>query len=106
MDGGDADARHRVQLVRGQVLDVVEFSELATIVWGDVLLELLECLTAEVSPIDEKKYTAAVGELDEPVDGSNSSNRFAAPGRHLDQGARAVVNQGAFEVLDGDNLRR
>ena len=57
------------------MLDVVEFSELATIVWGDVLLELLERLTAEVSPIDEKKYMAGIGELDEPVDGSNSSNR-------------------------------
>ena len=42
----------------------------------------------------------APGELDEPVAEGDGGEGLAAAGRHLDQGARAVVGQGRFEVLD------
>jgi hypothetical protein len=41
LDGSDADAAHRVQCIGCEVLYVIEFGELAAIVWGHILLELV-----------------------------------------------------------------
>ena len=71
----------------------------------DVLLELLERLVAEVAAIDEKEHAARAGELDEPVDEVDGGEGLAAAGGHLDQGARTILSQRLFEIVDGGDLR-
>jgi len=48
LDRGDVDLGDRVELVRPEVLDVVQLGELPAVVGRVVVLELLQGLTAEV----------------------------------------------------------
>jgi len=66
LDGADGDAANAIELVRGEVLDVVELGELAA-VGGDELLELGHGLASEIGAIDEEEDVARAGMLDEPV---------------------------------------
>ena len=67
LDGADGDARDGVELVRGQVLDVVKLGELAAGVGRDELLELGHGLPAEVGAVHEEEHALGAGVLDQPV---------------------------------------
>jgi hypothetical protein len=67
MDGRDANAGDAVEVVRFQVLDVVQLCELAAVVGRGILLEFLHGLPDEVPPIDQKEHPVGVGELDQAI---------------------------------------
>ena len=100
LDGADADARHRVDLVVGQVLHVVELGELAARAGHLEALELLEGLLAEVGPVDEEQDALGLGVTDQPLADVRRGEGLARPRRHLDQRPRMVVLERAFQVAD------
>ncbi len=106
LDRRDRHARDRVDLVRAQVLDVVELGELAAVVGRREPLELLQRLAAEVGAVDEEEDPPRVGVLDQPVADVGGGERLARPGRHLDQRPRPVRRQRLLEVRDRPELRR
>ena len=57
------------------------------------MLKLFERLVTEVAAIDEKEHAARACELDEPVDEVDGREGLTAASGHLDQGARAILNQ-------------
>ena len=59
LDRRDRHPRDRVDLVRAEVLDVVELGELAAVVGRREALELLQRLAAEVRAVDEEQDRAA-----------------------------------------------
>ena len=105
LDRGDRHARDGVDVVRGEVLDVVELGELAPVVRRREALELLQRLAAEVGAVDEEEDPARVGVLDEAVGDVGRGEGLAGAGRHLDQRARAVRGERLLEVADGRDLR-
>ena len=76
-----------VQQVGLQVLHVVQLGELAPIVRGDELVELLEGLPAQVVAVHQEEHAPRFGVLDQPVDKVDRGEGLAAAGGHLDQGA-------------------
>jgi hypothetical protein len=100
LDGADADAGHWVDLVVGQMLDVVELGELAVHVRDGEALELLQRLPAEVGAVDEEEHASRAAVADQAVADVRRGVRLAGAGRHLDQRARAVVGEGVLEVVD------
>ena len=89
LDGGDVHLADIVQDVGLQVLDVVQLGELAPVVGGDELVELLEGLAAQVVAVHQEEHPPGFGVLDQAVDEVDRGEGLAAAGRHLDQGARA-----------------
>ena len=100
LDGADGDAANAIELVRGEVLDVVELGELAA-VGGDELLELGHGLASEIGAIDEEEDVARAGMLDEPVGERAGGECLAGAGGHLDEGARLRFGEGLLEAADG-----
>ncbi len=80
--------------VGAQVLDVVQLGELAAVVRGGVLLELVEGLPRQVGPVHQEQHAPDAAELDQPVDLRDGGEGLAAAGRHLDQRAGPVLGQG------------
>ena len=105
LDGGDAHLADRVQDVGPQPLDVVELTEPAAIVGGDVLLELGEGLAAQVVAVHQEEHPLRPGELDEAVDKGHGGEGLAAARGHLDEGPGTVLGEGVLQVLDGLHLR-
>ena len=102
LDGADGDAANAIELVRGEVLDVVELGELAA-VGGDELLELRHGLASEIGAIDEEEDVARVGMLDEPVGERAGGEGLAGAGGHLDEGARLRFGEGLLKAADRFN---
>ena len=65
---------------------------------ADKLLELVERLIAEVAAVHQEQNAPRIGELDEPIAEVDGGEGLAAARGHLDQGARAVLGQGLFQV--------
>ncbi len=95
----------RVERVRLQVLDVVQLGELAPVIGGAVLVELLERLPAQVVAVHQEQHPFGFGEFDQPVDETDRGVGLARAGRHLDQGARFVLGERMLQVGDGLDLR-
>ena len=98
---------HFADVIEGvglQVLDVVQLGELAAIVGGDELVELLEGLLAQVVAVHQEEHAFGPGMLNQAVDEVDGGEGFAAAGRHLDQGARPVGGEGGLQMGDGFNL--
>ena len=72
------------------MLDVVELGELAAVVRGGELLELLVGLDAEVGAVDEEEDALGVRVADQAIDERDGGEGLAGAGRHLDEGAGAV----------------
>ena len=104
LDGADGDAADGVELVRGEVLDVVKLGELAAGVGRDELLELSHGLAAEIGAVHEEKDAPGAGELDEPIGEGAGGEGLARAGGHLDERARAGLGEGFFEIGDGLDL--
>lgn len=85
-------------------LDVVEVGEFAAVVGGGELLEFVDGLAAEVAAVDEEEDALGAGVLDEAVGLGDGGVGLAGAGGHLQEGARAVVGEGFFEVGDGGDL--
>jgi hypothetical protein len=64
-----------------------------------------ERLVAEVATIYQEEHAACAAELDKAVDEVDGGEGLAAAGGHLDQGARTILSQRLFEIVDGDDLR-
>ena len=87
------DLAHRVEHVGLQVLHVVQLGELAAVVGGDVLVELVERLLAQVVAVHQEQHALRPGELDQAVDEGDRGEGLAAAGRHLDQRAGPVLGE-------------
>lgn len=101
LDRADHDLGGGVEFVRGEMLNDVELGELATGVGVDELLELGECLAAEVGSVDEEEDALGAGVLDEPVGEAARGESFAGASGHLDERARAILSEGLLQVRDG-----
>src|SRR5829696_5114973 len=66
---------------------------------GRVLLELLQSLPSQISPVYQKQYPPGSCVLDEPVGEANRRERLAASGSHLDERARPVLGESARAPL-------
>ena len=75
------------------LLDVVQLGELAAVVGGDVLLELLEGLPAQVVAVHQEEHPLRPAELDQPVDDADRHEGLAAAGGHLDQRTGPIRGQ-------------
>ena len=106
LDSRDAHARDGVNHLGCEMLDVIEFSELAPIVLCCKLLELFESLAAEVCAIHEEEYSAGIGVLDEPIGDVCSGEGLAGTRCHLDESTRPIVTQRLLQVLDRPRLGR
>ena len=105
LDGADADARGGIECIACQPLDDELFGELEVVVRRDVLLEFLERLVAKVAAVYQKEHAACACELDEPVDEVDGGEGLAAACGHLDQGARTILSQRLFEIVNRSDLR-
>ena len=83
MDSGNTDSTCFVNNVAGEVLNVVEFSKISTVIGSLVRLKLAKCLSAEIIAIYQKENAFDSGKFDETVYAANSGMRFSAAGRHL-----------------------
>lgn len=99
------NAGHRVDLVVGQVLHVVELGELTTRPRHLEALELLERLLAQVSPVDQEKDPLGLAVSNEPLADVRRGERFARAGGHLDQCPGVVVLQRPLQIRDRLELR-
>ena len=104
LDRGDMDLADVVQQVGLQVLHVVQLAELAPVIRGDELVELFESLPSQVIAVHQEQHPPGFGEFDQPVDEIDRREGLAAAGRHLDQGPRPVLGEGALQILDGLHL--
>ena len=104
LDGGDADLAHGVEDVGAHVLDVVQLAELASIVGGDVLAELVVRLPAQIGAIHQEEHPLGPGVLDQAIGEGDGSEGLAAAGGHLDQRPRAVLGKGLLQLGDGLDL--
>ena len=86
--------RDGVELVRGEVLDVVELGELAAGVGRDELLELGHGLAAEIGAVHQEEDALGAGVLDEPVGEGAGGEGLARAGGHLDERARMGGGEG------------
>ena len=87
-----------------QTLHAVQFGEFAVIVARRVAHHFLLGLFAQVTGIHQKQDAAGIGEFQQSIHGRNRGIRLAGAGGHLDQGARPVVFERFFQVIDGDFL--
>src|SRR5688500_1870396 len=78
--------------------------ELGVIVRRDVLLILFQGLVAEVAAIYQEEHATRAREFNKAVDEVNRRERLAAAGGHLDQGARTILSQRLFEIVNGYDL--
>ena len=67
LDGGNHHLVHRIDSIAIQIDNVVKLVELAAVIGCGVSLELLECLTAQVAPIDQKQHAKGTALGDQPV---------------------------------------
>ncbi len=91
MNRADSDPCGGVEHVAGHVLNDVLLAELEVVLRRDVLLELLEGLAPQISPVDQEQHPPGTGELDQAVDEVDRGKGLAATGRHLDQSAWTVL---------------
>ena len=91
-----------IELVRGEMLDVVKLGELAAGVGRDELLELAFGLSAEIGAVHEEEDALRAGVFDEAVGEGAGGVGLARAGGHLDQRARVGLGERLFEV--GDRL--
>ena len=94
LDGADGDAGDGIEVVRGEMLDVVDLGELAAGVGRDELLELGHGLAAEIGAVDEEQDALGPGVLDEPVGEAARGVGLARAGGHLDERARMGGGEG------------
>ena len=106
LDGTDANLNILGDEGRFQPLDVVQLGEFAVVVAGQVGLEFLLGLFAQIPGVYKKEDAPGVSVFEQPVDRGDGGVGLARAGRHLNEGARAVVLEGFFQILDGINLAR
>ncbi len=104
LDGADGDAGDGIEVVRGEMLDVVNLGELAAGVGRDELIELALGLASEIRAVHEKEDALCTGVLDEPVGEAARGVGLARAGGHLDERARVIGGEGAFEIRDALDL--
>ena len=104
LDGTDADLAVPGDKGRFQPLDVVEFSEFPVVVIGHIGHEFLLGLFAQILGVDEKEDAPGVSVFEQPVNRSDGGIGLAGAGRHLNEGARAVIFEGYLQLLDGIDL--
>ena len=104
LDGADGDTSDRIELVRGQVLDVVQLGELAARVGCDELVELAFGLAPEIGAVHEEQDALRPGVFDEAVCERTGSVGFARTGRHLDKRARQIGGKRLVELHAGFDL--
>ena len=104
MNVRDADTRGFIDSATAQVLDVVEFGKLASIVGCGELLKLVEGLQGQVVAIDQEEDTLGIAVFDQAVDSIHGGIGLATTGRHLDQRALTIFLEGVFQVGDGLDL--
>ena len=88
LNGGDDHLRVSVHLIGAEVLDVVEFRELATVIRGTICLELFQRLAAKVVAIHQEQDAVGLGVLDEPIREGTGRERLPRAHDHLDESAR------------------
>lgn len=54
----------------------------------------------------EEEDAGRPAELDHAIDGGDGGEGFSGAGRHLDEGARAVLSEGALQAAHRFDLRR
>jgi hypothetical protein len=87
-----------------QVLDDVGLHEPATGARRIVVLVFLQCLVAEVVPVDQEQDATGPGVLEQaPAEGAGGEG-LACTGGHLDQGAGLVLGQRRFQAGNGIDL--
>ena len=84
LDGADGHAGDGIELVGGQVLDVVDLGELPPGVGRDELLELLHGLPPEVGAVHQEEDPPGPGVLDEPIGEAAGRVGLARARCHLD----------------------
>ena len=82
------------------MLDDVLLAELEVVVGRDVLLELLQGLSAQVAAVDQEQHAPGAGELDQAVAEDDGGEGLAGAGGHLDESARPVLAQRLLESRD------
>ena len=106
LDGADADLAVLGDEGRFEALDVVKLGELAVVVTGHVGHEFLLGLFAQILGVYEKEDPLDVSVFEQPVDRGNGGVGLARASGHLNEGARAVLFEGCFELLNGVDLAR
>jgi hypothetical protein len=104
LDGADGDAADVVELVRGEVLDVVNGGELPAVIGQHVLIKLGLRLPAEIRPVHEEEDALGLGELDEAVGKGAGGEGLAGASSHLDERARVVRGEGLLQAGIGLDL--
>ena len=104
MDGADGDTSDRIELVRGQVLDVVQLGELAARVGCDELVKLAFGLASEIGAVHEEQDALRPGVFDEAVGERTSGVGLTRTGRHLDKRARQIGGKRLVELHAGFDL--
>ena len=104
LNRSDAHLRGRVDRVLSETLDVELFGEFIVRVRALILLVFVKRLLPQIVPVDEKENPLRLRVLDQPVRKRARSAGLAAPGRHLNEGSRAVVGERLFKSLDRVHL--
>ena len=104
LDSADSDAGDGIELVGGEMLNVVEFGELAAGIGRDELLELGGGLTTEIGSIHEEENTASPRILDEPIGEGTGGVGLARARGHLDEGAGFGFCKRFLKTCDGFDL--
>ena len=82
----------------------VKLGELAVVVVRNIGHEFLFGLLAEIARVDKEEDALGVGEFQQAINLGDGGEGLARSGRHLDEGARLVLLERRFEVLDRGNL--
>ena len=95
-----------IEGIRGQVLNIIEFRKFPPIVGGHIALKLFKGLTTEIISVNEKQDSPRVCKFNQAINCRNGGKSLTASGRHLNQGARAVLSKRMFKILNGAHLGR
>ena len=82
----------------------IKLGKLAVVVVGQKSHKFLLGLFTKVFRVHEKQDPLRLGMLDQPVDAGDGGKGFAGTGGHLYQGARLVLLEGCFQIVNGGNL--
>ncbi len=106
LNSANGDFADFVDVWRGHMLNVVKLGEKAAHLGSLKSVEFVASLFAQVGSIDQKKNPASFGVFDQPIGDDAGRVGFSGPGRHVDEGSRAIVGEGVFESFDQAWSRR